>query len=277
MRRLAYLGPPGTFTEEAALLLDPEAELLPFTSEAAVAAAVEAGEAEEGVLAIENSLEGSVTRTVDALVHDTALAIRGELVLPIEHCLIARQGATKAEVRVICAHPQALGQCRKFIERELPRATEQAALSNVAAVQEALRVEGLAAIGPARAAELYGAEVLERGIQDSAQNQTRFVLLGTSDMLPTGHDKTSLAFTVAHDRPGTLVDVLHEFADRQINLTKIESRPSREELGIYIFLVDMEGHRSDPVVAEALAAVQAKTYIFRVLGSYPRFDDAGDP
>jgi prephenate dehydratase len=277
MRRLAYLGPPGTFTEEAALKFDAQGQLLPYETEAAVAAAVEAGEADEGVLAIENSLEGSVTRTLDALVHDVSLAIRGELVLDIEHCLIAAPGTPAQEVRIICGHPQALAQCRKFIERHYPEAVEQAALSNAAAVQDALRIAGAAAIGPARAAAIYGAAVLERGIQDSAQNQTRFVLLGTSDAEPTGHDKTSLAFTVAHDRPGTLVEVLHEFADRGINLTKIESRPSREELGIYIFLVDMEGHRSDPVVAEALAAVQKKTYIFRVLGSYPRFDDARDP
>jgi prephenate dehydratase len=277
MRRLAYLGPPGTFTEEAALKLDPEAKLLPFDTEAAVAAAVEEGAADEGVLAIENSLEGSVTRTLDALVHDVNLAIRGELVLDIEHCLIAAPATSAEDVRIICGHPQALAQCRKFIEQHYPQATEQAALSNAAAVQDALRIQGAAAIGPARAADIYGATVLERGIQDSAQNQTRFVLLGASDAEPTGHDKTSLAFTVAHDRPGTLVEVLHEFADRGINLTKIESRPSREELGIYIFLVDMEGHRSDPVVAAALAAVQEKTYIFRVLGSYPRFDDARNP
>lgn len=277
MRRLAYLGPPGTYTEEAALQFQPRAELLPYPSEAAVAAAVEAGEAQEGVLAIENSLEGSVTRTLDALVHDVSLAIRGELVLSIDHCLIAGPTTSAKDVRVICGHPQALAQCRRFIETSYPNATEQAALSNAAAVQEAMRTQYTAAIGPARAAEIYGAVVLERGIQDSAQNQTRFVLLGTADAEPTGRDKTSLAFTVAHDRPGTLVEVLHEFADRGINLTKIESRPSREELGIYIFLIDMEGHRSDPIVAQALAAVQDKTYIFRVLGSYPRFDDARDP
>ncbi len=274
MTRLAYLGPPGTFTEEAALRYNAEAQLLPFASEAAVASAVESGGAEEGVLPIENSLEGSVTNTLDALIHDSRLALRGELILSIEECLIVSPGMTGEEVRVIYSHPQALNQCRKFIESRFPRAGQQAALSTAAAVEEMLQVEGGAAIGPARAAELHGALVLERGIQDSPHNMTRFVILGATDGAPTGRDKTSLAFTVAHDRPGTLVDVLHEFSDRRINLTKVESRPSREELGIYIFLVDMEGHRTEAAVAEALAAVERKAHFFRVLGSYPRFDDA---
>ena len=277
MTRLAYLGPPGTFTEEAALRYRAGAELLPYPTEAAAAAAVEAGKAEEGVLAIENSIEGPVTRTVDALVHDTQLVIKAEIVLPIEHCLIAAPGATAGGITAIYAHPQALNQCRRYIERRFPHARQVAAFSNAAAVEEIRRVPGAAAIAGARAADLYGATVLDRGIGDSARNKTRFVVLAKEDSAPTGHDKTSIAFTVAHERPGTLVDVLHEFSDRSINLTKIESRPSREELGIYIFLVDMDGHRSEPPVAEALAAVQAKSDFFRVLGSYPRSDDARDP
>ena len=277
MTRLAYLGPAGTFTEEAALRYQPDAQLLAFATEAAVVAAVEAGEADEGVLAIENSLEGTVTRTIDALIHDSQLSIRGELVLPIEHCLIVRPGTRANDISVVYAHPQALNQCRKFIERRLPAARQEAAFSNAAAVDEIMRLPGGAAIAGARAAELYAGEVLERGIGDSASNKTRFVVLGPTDAAPTRRDKTSIAFTVPHDRPGTLVDVLHEFSDRQINLTKIESRPSREELGVYIFLVDLEGHRSEPAVAEALAAVQAKAFFFRVLGSYPRWDDARDP
>ena len=277
MARLAYLGPPGTYSEEAALRYRPDAQLVPCASEPAVAAAVESGDAGEGVLAIENSIEGPVTRTVDLLVHDTQLVIRAEIVLPIEHCLIARPGTEAAAVSVIRAHPQALNQCRKFLERNFPEARQEAALSNAAAVQEVLDVPGAAAIAGARAAELYGGEVLARGIQDNAHNKTRFVVLGPADGAPTGRDKTSIAFSVQHDRPGTLVEVLHEFSDRQLNLTKIESRPSREELGIYIFLVDLEGHRADPAVAEALAAVRAKSFFFRVLGSYPRSDDARDP
>ncbi len=274
MTRLAYLGPAGTFTEAAALRYQTDAQLLPLPSEAAVVSAVGSGEAGEGVLAIENSLEGSVTRTLDALIHDSELSIRRELVLPIEHCLIVPPGTTADDVQAILSHPQSLNQCRKYIERRFPNARQEAALSNAAAVEQMLTVEGGAAIGPARAAELHGAQVLERGVQDMPHNETRFVVLGQTDGEPTGRDKTSIAFTVAHDKPGTLMGVLHEFADRSISLTKIESRPSREELGIYIFLVDLDGHRSDPIVAEALAAVEAQAFFFRVLGSYPRYDDA---
>jgi prephenate dehydratase len=277
MTRLAFLGPAGTFTEEAALRYQPGAQLLPLATEAAVVAAVEAREADEGVLAIENSLEGTVTRSVDALIHDSGLFIKAEVVLPIEHCLIVRPGTKAKDITVIHAHPQALNQCRKFIEARFPNARQEAAFSNSAAVEEIMLQPGGAAIAGARAAQLYGAEILERGIGDSPRNKTRFVVVAHADAAPTGRDKTSIAFTVAHDKPGTLVEVLHEFADRWLNLTEIESRPSREELGVYIFLVDLEGHRSEPAVAEALAAVEAKAFFFRVLGSYPRWDDAGDP
>jgi prephenate dehydratase len=277
MTRLAYLGPPGTFSEEAAHRHRGGAELVACRTEAAVAAAVEAGEADEGVLAIENSIEGSVTRSIDVLIHDSQLLYKAEIVLPIEHCLVAKPGTALEQIDAIYAHPQALNQCRKFVERCFPGARQEAALSNAAAVEEVLRVEGAAAIAGERAAVLHGAEVLKRGIADNPHNKTRFVVVARADSAPTGRDKTSIAFTVTHDRPGTLVDVLHEFADRQINLTRIESRPSRDELGVYIFLVDVDGHRLEPAVAEALAAVKAKAIFFRVLGSYPRFQDARDP
>ncbi len=276
MTRLAYLGPPGTFSEEAALRYLPGADFLPCTTEKAAVAAVEAGQADEAVLPIENTLEGSVTRTVDILVHDTELMIRAELILPIEMCLIAKPGDSADDVQVIFSKPEALSQVRYYIERRFPKARQDASLSTAAAVEEMLRVDAAVAIGPARAAEIYGAEVLERGIQDHEHNQTRFVAVAPDDHAPTGADKTSIAFAVAHDQPGSLVNVLHEFSDRAINLTKIESRPSREELGIYIFLVDLEGHRSEPAVAEALASVEAKATFFRLLGSYPRGSNARD-
>ena len=276
MTRLAYLGPPGTFSEEAALRYRPGAQLIPCATEKAAFAAVEAGATDEAVLPIENTLEGSVTRTVDILVHDTRLMICAELVLPIEMCLIAKPGTKTGDVRAIYSKPEALSQVRYYIERRFPNARQDASLSTAAAVEEMLQIDGAVAIGPARAAELYGAEILERGIQDHAHNQTRFVAVAREDHAPTGADKTSIAFAVAHDKPGSLVDVLHEFSDRAINLTKIESRPSREELGIYIFLIDLEGHRSDVTVAQALAAVEAKATFFRLLGSYPRGDHARD-
>jgi prephenate dehydratase len=267
--RVGYLGPAGTNSEVAALRSHPAAELVAYPTITAVARAVEAGEINRGVVPIENSLQGSVTDTVDLLVHDDGLAVCGEIVLPIEHCLMVRPGTQRGQIDVIYSHPQSLGQCRRYLERTFPGVRAEAALSNSEAVAIAMRTPGAAAIGPARAAEIYGAEIMERGIEDSRVNKTRFVVLAREGAAPTGRDKTSIAFAVAHDRPGTLVSVLHEFADRAINLTKIESRPSGEELGIYIFLLDLDGHRDDPLVAQALAAVREQADFFKVFGSYP--------
>lgn len=271
-KRIAYLGPPGTFTEEAALVYDSKAQLIPFPSIPAVATAVASGMAEEGVVAIENSLEGSVTDTLDLLIHDSVLLINRELVLPIEHQLLAKPGTEASQVKVIFSHPQALAQCRQFVERVFPRADAVAALSTAAAVEEMMASsQPSAAIGTARAAEIYGAETLAKGIQDQASNVTRFVVLAKEDHPPTGDDKTSFCFSFADDRPGVLVEVLQEFANRKINLAKVESRPSKEVLGKYIFLTDLEGHRDDPQVREALGRVKDKTSLFKVFGSYPRY------
>jgi prephenate dehydratase len=272
-QRVGYLGPAGTNSEVAALRCCPDGDLIPFPTINAVARAVETGDVDRGVVPIENSLQGSVTDTVDLLVHGDGLAICGELVLAIEHCLMAQPGTPREDIDVIYSHPQSLGQCRQYLERNFPDARTEAALSNAEAVEIAMRTPRSAAIGPARAAEIYGAEILERGIEDSRVNKTRFVVLARDGAAPTGRDKTSIAFAVAHDRPGTLVSVLHEFADRSINLTKIESRPSREELGIYIFLLDLDGHRDDPLVAQALAAVREQADFFKVFGSYPAWSE----
>jgi prephenate dehydratase len=276
MTRLAYLGPAGTFTEQAAAEYDPNAELVPFPSEHAVATALEEQKADQGVLPVENSLDGSVTGTLDVLVHDSELQICGEVVLPVELCLIVQPGMKQQDVEVVYSKPIALNQCRKFLEQNYPNVRQASTISTTGAVQKIMAEAGAAAIGAERAAEQYGAEVLARGVQDSTYNKTRFVVLDETDCDATGRDKTSIAFAVSHDRAGTLVEVLHEFADRSINLTKIESRPSREELGIYIFLIDMEGHRTDADVADALAAVESTASFYRILGSYPCYDDAGD-
>jgi prephenate dehydratase len=270
-KRIAFLGPPGTFSEEAALRHDPTAQLLPFASVAAVAAAVDSGMAEEGVVAIENSIEGSVTDTLDILIHESRLSIRRELVLPVGHCLLVRPGMQADDVKVLLSHPQALGQCRRFVERCFPKAEVVAALSTAAAVEEMMARENAAAIATRRAAELYGAEILARDIQDRSDNLTRFVVLAEEDNPATGNDKTSLAFSFVDDRPGLLVSALEEFSRRGINLTKVESRPTKERLGEYIFLLDLAGHRSDGPVAEALQAVEEQSSFFRIFGSYPRF------
>jgi prephenate dehydratase len=236
-----------------------------------VAAAVDSGMAEEGVVAIENSIEGSVTDTLDILIHESRLSIRRELVLPVGHCLLVRPGMQADDVKVLLSHPQALGQCRRFVERCFPRAEVVAALSTAAAVEEMMARENAAAIATRRAAELYGAEILARDIQDRSDNLTRFVVLAEEDHPSTGNDKTSLAFSFADDRPGLLMNALEEFSSRGINLTKVESRPTKERLGEYIFLLDLAGHRSDKPVAEALQAVEEQASFFRIFGSYPRF------
>ena len=272
--RLAYLGPPGTFSEEAALRHNRHANLIPFPSNSAVAMAVASGMADEGVLPIENSLEGSVPETLDLLIQETRLFIRHELVINVEHYLLVKPGTEAVVVKVVYSHPQALGQCRRFLERCFPKAQAMAALSTAAAVEEMRNsAQPTAAIGTKRAAELYGVEILAQGIQDSPYNVTRFVVLSPSDHAPTGRDKTSIAFSFAEDKPGVLWNALGEFALRDINLAKVESRPAKEELGKYFFLVDVEGHQEDPAVKEALEGVRQKSNVLKIFGSYPKFSE----
>lgn len=278
--RVAYLGPAGTFTEEAALRYAPHGELVPCPTIAAVAAAVATGEAQEGVVPIENSLEGSVTDTLDLLIHQSDLFIQRELVLPIVHCLLVRPGTREKDISVICSHTQALGQCRGYLEEHFPHATLVASLSTAAAAEQAQKnasptglhyLGSAAAIGTARAAELYGLTILARGIQDNPANVTRFVVLAHTDHPPTGDDKTSLCFSFSDDRPGLLYAALGEFARRGINLAKVESRPTKQSLGQYIFLIDLRGHREDPEIKEALRRLQAEASMLKIFGSYPRY------
>lgn len=248
-----------------------QAKLIPFPSFPAVAAAVDTGMADEGVVAIENSIEGSVTDTLDLLIHETKVLIRKELVLPIRHHLLVKPGTQAHQIGVIFSHPQALAQCRHFLERCFPKAHLASALSTAAAVEQMMANDTpAAAIGTERAAQLYGAEILARAIQDQASNVTRFVVLAPTDHPPTGADKTSLCFSFDKDEPGLLYGVLQEFAQLGINLAKIESRPSKESLGRYIFLVDLEGHRQQPQIAEVLEKVRTKTSLFKIFGSYPK-------
>ena len=270
--KLAYLGPPGTFGEEAAIAFAPDAEHTPFHSHTAVARAVESGEVAAGVMAIENSIQGSVTETLDALIHDTdALHMRAELVLPIVHNLVAAPGVQPADVRVIFAHPQSLAQSRRFLEKHYPDATIEAALSNAASVEMAFqRGRDAAAVATVRAAELTGAAFLARGIQDRDDNLTRFVLVGREGVAPTGADRTSIAFWFAEDRPGALASVLNEFAKRSINCSRIESRPTRGRFGEYLFLIDFEGHAEEEPGRAVLAAIAPICSRVRIFGSYPR-------
>jgi prephenate dehydratase len=271
--KLGYLGPPGSFGEQAALRYDPNATRVPFDNHAEVLKALVADRVDRVILPVENSLEGSVMENIDGILREESLSICAEVVLPIEHFLIAAPGSNLRSVRIVMSHPQALGQCRAFLdelEQEQPLQYE-AAFSTAGAVEQAIRTPGTAAIGSRRAAELYNGHILAANIADVRNNKTRFVVMDQADAEPTGDDKTSVAFTTQHDRPGSLIEVLSELPRHGINLTKIESRPSRQELGVYIFLIDFQGHRADTEVAEAIDAVASHASYFRLLGSYPRF------
>ena len=272
--RLAYLGPPGTFSEQAALTCDPSLDPRPTLSITAATRAVVKDDADQAIVPIENSLEGSVTETLDLLIHELDLCISREVVLWIRHCLIAPPDVTEDGVRCVYSHPQALAQCRDFLARELPQAEPVAAISTAHAVEAVMGRRDAVAIAPRRAAEIHGAAVLREGIEDDSRNRTRFVVLGHKDAAPTGDDKTSIVLHLA-DRPGALAGVLQCFARASINLTKIESRPAREELGVYVFLLDFTGHRTDPQVVAVLDQVRCASTKLKVLGSYPRFRASG--
>jgi prephenate dehydratase len=271
-RTIAYLGPTGTYTEEAALLYDPDADLQPFSTIAAVGSAVSTAITDQGVVPIENSLEGAVNFTLDLLISQPNLYIYQEVELPIQHYLMASAGVRPNQVEVIYSHPQSLGQCREFLERCFPSVQQMASLSNAAAVNDMKKSSApAAAIAPGRNAELYGVEIIGRNIQDNPNNVTRFVVLATYDHPPTGNDKTSLCLSFRQDAPGVLYRALQEFANREINLRKIESRPTKQLLGEYIFLVDCDGHREDQAVKEAIDALNDSNSVLKVLGSYPRW------
>jgi prephenate dehydratase len=272
--KIAYLGPPGTFSEQAALLCRAEEdELLPLASFPAVVSAVETGAAQLAVLAIENSIEGSVNANLDLLIHETALKICREVVVPVHHFLVGVPGADVATIRDVHSHPQAFGQCRGFLTTVLPGAREHAALSTAGAVEDIVRTgdRHVAAIGPELAARIYGGEILARNIEDNHNNVTRFVALAAEDQPPTGTDKTSLCLSVRANEPGALYEILGELAVDKIQMTKLESRPAKGLLGEYFFLIDIEGHRLDQPIAEVLERMRAKADVFQIWGSYPRF------
>ncbi|MFY9265687.1 MAG: prephenate dehydratase [Solirubrobacterales bacterium] len=280
---ISYLGPPGTFSEEAlrAALGDAagSVELVAAETNRDVVLAVESGDVDAAFVPIENSVEGAVTETLDALVHEApATLIAGELVWPIHHCLIAGGELALAEITAIASHPQAIAQCSAFIAERLPAARRVQEASTAEAVREAVeRGGGYAAIGSRIAAERYGGVVLESQIEDVAGNRTRFVWLAKTPLAPgwlgTGPDaprKTSVVFSGFNDTsPGALVSILSEFAYRSVNLSKIESRPERTQLGHYLFFVDLDGSTAESPVADAIEAIRAKVREIRVLGSFP--------
>ena len=273
--RVAYLGPPGTFTEQA-LLSQPDlasGELVPIRSIEETIFEVDGGRAELGVVPIENAIEGSVNVTLDTLAFDTSdhLFIHREIVVPVDLNLCAKPGTKLSDVKTVVTIPHASAQCRDWLAKKLPGVDVQASNSTAEAARDVAKGRGgagRAAIAPRLAAELYGLEVVAAGIHDHPDNSTRFVVVGHGIPARTGHDKTTIVVFQSHqDRPGGLLAILQEFAARAINLTKLESRPTKRELGSYCFFIDFEGHISDELVADVMRSLAAKHEV-RCLGSY---------
>lgn len=273
MTRISFLGPHGTFAEEAVLTQPDLAdqELMPLRSVPDVIGAIEQGDAELGLVPIENSIEGTVSVTLDTLAFDTDLLIQREIDLPISLNLCAVPGTKLDDIRTVLSHPNPLGQTRVWLSRKLPAADTLVTNSTAEAAEEVARAQDRtkASIGTAYAAKLHGLELLVTDIADHPDSETRFVLVGHGVPAPTGHDKTSIVCFQREDRPGSLLAILQEFAARAINLTKLESRPTKRSLGDYCFFIDFSGHIVDELVADCLRNLAAKQAEVKFLGSYP--------
>ncbi len=275
--RVAYLGPPGTFTEQAlvehsGIVGDPATEIWPLDSIEEVVEATASGDFDIGFVPIENSIEGTVNATLDGIVFDHELLIQREVITDVHLDLMAAPGTKLEEVERVLSFPHASAQCRNFLSANLPQATVLAAGSTAEAARRVgmERLPGSAAIAPTLSATLYGLEVIASSVEDHPENQTRFLALARSGIpSATGHDKTSIVCFQRSDQPGSLHAILGQFAARAINLTKLESRPTKRSLGAYCFVIDMEGHLADEVVADALRDLHAMLAHVRFLGSYP--------
>lgn len=274
-KTIGYFGPAGTFTEQALLTqVDLAAHAhVPFRTVPDVLDAVESGDVELGFVPIENSIEGTVNFTQDALVFDYELLIQREVVLDIEHCILAQPGTTMADIRVLLSIPVATAQCHNYIRKYLQSVDVRAAHSTAEAarlISQDPQV-GVAAVAPRNAAHLYGLDVIASDIADHEGNQTRFVVVGKSAISPrTGHDKTALVVFQRADEPGSLISILQEFAARRINLSQLLSRPTKQGgLGDYCFVIYADGHIEDELMADILRDLHAKQGAVKFLGSYP--------
>jgi prephenate dehydratase len=282
---VAYFGPEATFTHEA-LLTQPDLAATELRSLGAITDVLEAvarGDAQLGFVPIENAIEGTVSATIDGLIHDVDLHIQREVVMDVHLHLMARPGTSLEEIRTVSSYPHALAQCQKYLAKALP-GVEQRAANSTADAARALGEpvasdadgSGGAAIAPRIAAERYGLAIVAEDVEDHPENQTRFVLVArTLVPAPTGHDKTSIVCFQRADHPGSLHGILGQFAARNINLTKLESRPTKQGLGDYCFVIDLTGHLGDEVVADCLRDLHASLAGVKFLGSYPAAGEHG--
>lgn len=267
--KVSYFGPEASFSHAAALKsFGRNAVLVPARTISEVFAEVDKNRADFGVVPIENSTGGGVYHTLDMFI-ESPLSICAELELPVHHYLLGHAVRSIDQVKTLFSHYQALAQCRNWVDTHLPGARVVESTSTAEAAQQAARVRGAAAIASKLAAERYGLDILASRIEDAAQNYTRFLVIGTAEPQPTGRDKTSIMFSIK-DRPGALFDMLLPFKRYRLNLTKIESRPTRQKAWEYIFFVDFAGHRSEKRVQNALEQLQKSCVFLKVLGSYPR-------
>lgn len=265
---IAFLGPEGTFTQTAALKHFGHAVLtLPLASIAEVFREVQAGGADYGVVPVENSTEGMVNHTLDMLV-GSSLKICGEVELRIHHHLMTR-ATEKGDIRRIYSHAQSLAQCREWLDANMAGIERVEMPSNAEAARRAAGEEGAAAVAGEMAADLYGLTIVSNNIEDRPDNTTRFLILGHTDVPPSGEDKTTLLVS-ARNRPGALFDLLEPLARNNVSMTRIESRPSRQGMWDYVFFVDIEGHRDEERVKSALAELERNASLYKVLGSFPK-------
>jgi prephenate dehydratase len=282
--RIGFLGPEGTFTEEA-LLGEPDyasARITPYGSLVEVLDAVTRGDQDLGFVPLENAIEGTVRDIVDSLIFDVDLRIQREMILDIHLHLMANPGTRLEDIERVASIPMATAQCRAYLHEHLPGVETMATTSTADAARQlgqhdpVLSSRPTAAIAPRLAAKLYGLEILVEDVEDHPENQTRFVSLARRGIpAPTGHDRTSIACFQSADHPGSLYGILGQFAARNINLTKLESRPTKKALGDYCFIVDLEGHIADEVIADCLRDLHAELADVKYLGSYPAAGAAG--
>ena len=265
--RIAYLGPPGTFSQEAVIKhFGGLAAALSCTTIDEVFRQVESGATGYGVVPVENSTEGAIGRTLDLLLTMSA-RVCGEVMLPVRQCLMSKAGK-RTDIRRIYSHTQSLAQCQQWLSRHLPGAERIAVVSNAEAAQRAAQERSAAAIASRTAAALYGLNLLARNIEDDSKNTTRFLVLAGHDVAPSGKDKTSLILST-RNVPGAVHDLLTPLAANRVSMTRLESRPARTGLWEYVFYVDIEGHQRDANVAKALAELERKASFLKNLGSYP--------
>jgi len=276
VQKIGYLGPEGTFSHDAAILYsknnNQKTELIAFPTLHDILFAVDREEINKGVVPVENSIEGTIGIVQDMLVKEVDLKICGEIILPVHEALMCKDTIPASSITEVLSHPQPLEQCRGWLRKNAPQAKiiPSSSTADAARTISSSENKNACSIGPAGLAKIYGLKVIEKDITDYHDNSTRFIVLSKSDSDVTGNDKTSIVFSIIADKPGGLFSILGEFSDRDINLTKIESRPSKKALGDYFFFVDMLGHRKDKRISEAISDIVNKVAFIKILGSYPK-------